>query len=81
MVSVAIEDFVYKGPDTVAPGAKVDVVNADSTAHTLTADEPGQFDVTTEAGATAGFTAPTKPGKYPYHCTFHANMTGTLVVK
>jgi plastocyanin len=81
MVTVTIKDFVYQGPASVAPGEKVDVVNADSTAHTLTADESGQFDVTTEADATAGFTAPAEPGKYPYHCTFHANMTGTLVVK
>jgi plastocyanin len=25
-------------------------------------------------------TAPTTPGTYKYHCTYHGNMHGTLVV-
>ena len=29
----------------------------------------------------ATFTAPTKPGSYPFVCTFHANMMARLVVK
>ncbi|MGI8612722.1 MAG: cupredoxin domain-containing protein [Nocardioidaceae bacterium] len=40
------------------------------------------FDVNvTAGGGTATFTAPTKPGSYPYHCTYHSSMHGTLVVK
>lgn len=31
------------------------------------------------AGAT--LSAPTRPGTFAYHCTFHTNMHGTLVVK
>jgi plastocyanin len=27
------------------------------------------------------FTAPNKPGTYPFHCTYHSNMHGVLVVK
>lgn len=48
-----------------------------------TSDQSGLFDVTVNAsGGTATFTAPpSKPGTYPYHCTFHSDMHGTLVVK
>ena len=76
---ITIKNFEYIGPDAVAPGTKVTVKNEDSTSHTVTAD--GEFDIVVEAGSTATFTAPSKPGEYPYVCLFHANMTGTLVVK
>jgi plastocyanin len=39
------------------------------------------FDVDVSAGGTATFTAPSKPGSYPYHCKYHGNMHATLVVK
>lgn len=57
------------------------VKNDDSVNHTVTADSGSAFDVTVNASSTATFTAPTKPGTYAYHCTFHSNMHGTLVVK
>ncbi len=80
--AIEIKDFAYEGPATVAAGAKVTVTNADSETHTLTSDESGQFDVNVTAGGkTATFTAPTEPGSYPYHCTFHSDMHGVLVVK
>jgi plastocyanin len=37
--------------------------------------------VTVGPGDSATFTAPNKPGNYKFHCTFHSNMHGTLVVK
>ncbi|WP_238342891.1 cupredoxin domain-containing protein [Nocardioides cynanchi] len=79
--TVTIKSFAFTGPSSVAPGAKITVKNEDSEAHTLTADGPGGFDVKIDPGASATFTAPTKPGTYPYHCTFHSNMHGTLTVK
>lgn len=78
---ITIKDFAYHGPASVSPGAKVTVMNKDSTAHTVTADGSGGFDVTVAPGKSATFTAPAKAGSYPYHCTFHANMHGTLIVK
>ena len=27
------------------------------------------------------FTAPAAPGSYKFHCAYHSNMHGTLVVK
>lgn len=57
------------------------VENRDQVAHTVTADASGSlFDVTVDPGSTASFTAPTSPGSYKFHCRFHANMHGTLVV-
>lgn len=77
---IHIKDFNYESPASVAAGSTVTVMNMDSAAHTVTADD-GSFDVTIKPGETATFKAPAKPGSYAYHCTFHANMHGTLVVK
>ena len=79
--TVTIENFAYSGPASVARGAEVTVSNQDSEAHTLTADGAGGFDVKIAPGASATFRAPSKPGSYPYHCTYHSNMHGTLTVK
>ncbi|WP_405020500.1 cupredoxin domain-containing protein [Kitasatospora sp. NBC_00070] len=81
-MQVTIKEFTF-GPDnfTVSPGAKVTVVNQDSTAHTLTATGQGGFDSgTIGAGKTVTFTAPTKPGSYPFICSLHQFMKGTLTV-
>jgi plastocyanin len=80
--SITIKDFKYGEPITVAPGAVVTVTNMDSAPHTVTAQEGKAFDVEVGgSGATATFTAPSKPGSYPYFCTIHPNMKGTLTVK
>ena len=80
-VSITIEDFKYQTPATVAPGATVTVTNNDSASHTVTSDDGEAFDVTVPGNGSATFTAPSKPGAYAFHCTFHGNMQGTLVVK
>jgi plastocyanin len=64
----------------VRPGATITVTNEDIEAHTVTADTGNAFDAIIKVG-TGTFTAPTKPGTYPYHCIFHGNMKGTLTVK
>ncbi|MGH3502263.1 MAG: cupredoxin domain-containing protein [Nocardioidaceae bacterium] len=80
-VVITIKDFDYQGPESVSPGAQVTVMNEDDTTHTVTADDAGDFDVNVEGGDTVTFTAPSKPGSYPYHCEYHSSMHGTLVVK
>jgi plastocyanin len=65
----------------VAAGSTVTVMNMDSESHSVSADGAGGFDVTVQPGKSATFTAPDKPGSYPYHCTFHSDMHGTLVVR
>lgn len=80
--AIVIKDFGFQGPSSVAPGTTVKVTNMDAQAHTVTADDGSSFDVMVRgSGGTATFTAPTRPGTYAYHCTFHPNMVGTLVVK
>jgi plastocyanin len=80
--AITIKDFEYGAPLTVAPGAVVTVTNMDSAGHTVTADQGQAFDADVRGGGgTATFTAPSAPGSYPYHCTYHPNMHGTLTVK
>ena len=80
--TVVIKNFAF-GPATmvVAPGTKITVVNQDKAPHTVTAVNKS-FDTGTIAGGQRGvLTAPSTPGTYPYVCTMHPSMTGTLTVK
>lgn len=77
---ITITDFAYKVPASVAPGATITIKNGDSQAHTVTS-KAGGFDVKIDPQGTATMKAPDKPGSYDFVCTFHANMTSTLVVK
>jgi plastocyanin len=78
---IHIDNYRYTVPASVSPGEKVSVMNMDGEAHTVTADSGAAFDDMATAGTITTFTAPTKPGSYPFHCAFHANMHGVLVVK
>ncbi|MFH5880168.1 cupredoxin domain-containing protein [Arthrobacter sp. NA-172] len=81
-LTITIKDFGYQGPVSVSPGAKITVKDEDAQAHTVTSDDGKAFDAAVAGGGgTAEFTAPTAPGSYPYHCTYHSNMHGILVVK
>lgn len=78
---ITIDSFAYSGTMTVKAGEKITVTNKDSVAHTLTDKSTHKFDTGNIAvGGTATFTAPTKPGSYPFGCTYHSDMHGTLVV-
>jgi plastocyanin len=79
--TMSIKGFAFTTPPTVSPGATVEVTNNDGETHTVTADEGSAFDVTVPAGKTATFTAPSAPGRYAFHCNFHSNMQGVLVVQ
>ncbi|MDH5288616.1 MAG: cupredoxin domain-containing protein [Acidimicrobiia bacterium] len=77
---VTIQDFAFAGGGTVVPGAAVPVVNADSVAHTLTADDRSFDTGTLESGGRATITAPTAPGTFRFLCAIHPSMQGTLTV-
>lgn len=80
-VMLPIRNFAFSVPASVTPGARIMVMNGDSSAHTVTADAGGAFNVVVQGNGTAFFTAPATPGRYPFHCAYHSNMHGVLVVK
>jgi plastocyanin len=81
--TVVIKNFMFS-PATlsVSPGTVVTVRNEDSVTHTLTDKaDPGLFNTgDIRPGQVKTFKAPGKAGSYPYFCTIHQYMTGTLVV-
>jgi plastocyanin len=79
--AVTIQDFAF-GPASlsVAAGTTVTWTNSDTAAHTATADD-GSFD-SSSIGPGATFSqAFDTPGTFPYHCSIHPNMTGTIAVE
>ena len=78
--TITIDGFKFTDV-TVPPGAQVTVVNNDSAEHSVTADAAGAFNVEVDGKSKVTFTAPTQPGSYPFHCTYHPSMHGTLTVQ
>ncbi len=78
---ITIDNFTFNTPASVPAGATISVKNSDPAEHSVTADSGNTFNVEVEGGETATFTAPSQPGSYPYHCSYHPMMHGTLVVK
>ncbi|EKD62377.1 MAG: secreted metal-binding protein [uncultured bacterium] len=82
-ITIEIKNFAFS-PKTfkVKPGAKVTVVNRDTAAHTMTANDGSSFGTKLlNKGESVIFTAPSAESEYAYHCTPHPSMTGTLVVE
>jgi plastocyanin len=79
--TIRIAGFAFGQPLTVAPGAKVEVVNTDAAPHNVTAADKSFETPDLQQDDTATFTAPTTPGRYEFSCTLHPEMTGTLVVE
>jgi len=78
---ISIADMKFSAPLTVTPGATVTVVNSDEVEHTVTADTGSAFNAEVGDKGTVTFTAPTQPGTYAYHCTYHPSMHGQLIVQ
>jgi plastocyanin len=75
---IVIENSAF----TVKPveaGKSVTVLNKDGTAHTVTADAAGGFNVEVGGGDTGDFVAGQR-GEFPFHCDIHPTMKGTLRV-
>jgi plastocyanin len=79
--TISIADMKFSAPLTVAPGATVTVTNSDGAEHTVTADSGNAFNAEVGGKGTTTFTAPTQPGTYAYHCTYHSMMHGQLIVQ
>jgi plastocyanin len=79
--TITIANMAFGQPLTVAPGAKINLANNDTMEHSVKSDTAGVFDQDVEGKEKATMTAPSKPGEYPFHCSYHPNMHGTLIVK
>ncbi|GAB3975870.1 hypothetical protein GCM10029978_061130 [Actinoallomurus acanthiterrae] len=79
--AVSIKSFAF-GPASVSVkvGTTVTWTNQDEEPHTVTADGGAFRSPTLGSGKTFRFTF-TKPGSYPYSCTIHPFMRGTVVVQ
>lgn len=64
---------------TVAAGATVTWTNTDSIAHTSTSDANGWNSGNIAPGGVFSVAFPTA-GTFPYHCTIHPGMVGSVVV-
>ncbi|MFE7354865.1 cupredoxin family copper-binding protein [Streptomyces sp. NPDC057543] len=84
---ITIKNFAFTPTQlTVPAGARITVVNEDAVAHTVTATAGATNGKTFDTGdiapgKTATFTAPVNPGTYPYICTIHPYMKGSLTVR
>ena len=80
-VAVKIDNFSF-GPQsiTVSPGTKVTWTNRDDIPHTVVSTEGIFKSKVMDTDESFSFTFE-KPGTYPYFCSVHPKMTGTVVVK
>lgn len=81
--TVAIEGFAFTPTSiTIKTGTKVTWINKDSAAHTVTSDD-GSADTfksdSINKNATYSYTF-NKAGTFTYHCAFHPDMTGKVIV-
>jgi plastocyanin len=81
IVGVSGGNSFSPSPDTMFVGQTVSWRNDDTITHTATPDAGG-FSATgnISAGATSTPQAVSTPGTFPYHCSIHSTMTGTLEV-
>ncbi len=82
-IAVSIKDFAFSPASlTVKVGDTVTWTNNDTTTHTASSDDSvtpkfGTGDIKASKTGTVTFD---KAGTYAYHCDFHGNMHGTIVV-
>ena len=80
-VAVKIDNFSF-GPQsiTVSPGTKVTWMNRDDIPHTVVSTGGVFKSRVLDTDETFSFTFD-KPGSYPYFCSVHPKMAGTVIVK
>ena len=79
--TITIASMNYGEPVTVPPGAQIAIKNNDTVEHSVTSDTSGAFSQDVDGNEKGKLTAPSQPGEYPFHCKYHPNMHGTLIVK
>lgn len=79
--AVAISGSAYSPANvTVAVGDTVTWTNSDQISHTATADG-GSFDTGALGNGASGTVTFSNAGTFPYHCSIHPDMTGSVVVE
>jgi plastocyanin len=80
--AVTIDNYSFTpGTLTIAAGTTVAWTNRDSEVHTVVADTPSDFkSAGLDTDDSFSFTF-NKAGTYPYHCSLHPHMTGTIIVR
>jgi plastocyanin len=79
-VTVKIRNFKFEPANlAIAVGKTVQFINLDEEPHTATATEGAFNSKALDTNQTRNYTA-TKPGTYPYICSVHPFMKGTLTV-
>jgi plastocyanin len=80
--SVAIKNLAFSPKAIqVSPGATVNFANNDGTAHNVIFSSTAVTSVPEFTTGSRAVTMPTAPGTYPYHCTIHSGMTGSVLVQ
>jgi plastocyanin len=81
-VPIDIRDLAFS-PDQVeiAVGDTVTWTNQDQVPHTATSNQQGVFQSGTITPGSSFSHTFTEAGEFPYHCEFHPNMSGTIVVR
>lgn len=80
MQAVSIRGYSFTPEVTkITAGTKVIWTNYDSTSHTVTSDTGVFSSTVVNKGGTFSYVF-TKKGVYPYSCTIHRNMRGSVVV-
>ena len=78
---VQIRNFAFVQPSlTVSPGTTVTFVNCDTETHTSTSDS-GVWDSGALTPGTQFQRTFSAAGSFPFHCTPHPSMQGTIVVQ
>jgi plastocyanin len=77
---VKIVNFAFNpGTVNISPGDVVIWKNTSGTSHTSTSDT-GKWNSGTILGGASYKHKFRKAGSFPYHCSFHPQMTGTVIV-
>jgi plastocyanin len=79
--AASLGNGAYRPDDlNVALGTTVTWMNTDSVSHTSTSDVPGWSSGVVAPGGQFSVALQTA-GTFPYHCTIHPGMVGTIVVR
>ena len=79
--AVKIDNFVFGPPSLTVPvGTTVTWTNSDDIPHTSVSTDGVFKSKVLDTDEKFSYTF-TKAGTYPYYCTIHPKMTGTIVVK